>query len=117
LYSTGHTYLDRDKDGIACDAPDLAYEKSPAVPPIADTGIYKCSAITHETAILLYLQGHTYLDRDHDGKPCESTDITLEAPVYVPPTTPPSTPSTGMCWVNGYTRKNGTHVNGYWRRC
>jgi hypothetical protein len=117
LYSTGHTYLDRDKDGIACDAADLAYEKSPTVPRIADTGIYKCSAITHGLAVLLYMQGHTYLDRDHDGKPCEATDINLETPVYVPPTTTPSSPSSGMCWVNGYTRTNGTHVSGYWRRC
>jgi len=116
LYSSGHTYLDRDKDGIACDAADLAYERSPVVIPIADTGRYKCSAITHEMAVLLYLQGHTYLDRDHDGKPCEAADTALETPVYTPPTTP-SYPSNGMCWVNGYTRKNGTHVSGYWRHC
>jgi hypothetical protein len=114
LYSTGHSYLDRDKDGIACDAADLAYEKAPTVPPVADTGTFKCSAISHELAVLLYMQGHTYLDRDHDGKPCETTDINVEKTIYVPPTT---TPSTGMCWVNGYTRSNGTHVNGYWRRC
>jgi hypothetical protein len=115
LYSTGHTYLDRDKDGTACDAADLAYEKAPTVPPVADTGTFKCSAISHELAVLLYLQGHTYLDRDHDGKPCEAIDINLEKTVYVPPT--PLPPSTGKCWVNGYTRKNGTHVNGYWRSC
>ena len=114
LYSTGHTYLDRNKDGSACDAADLAYEKAPTVPPVADTGNFKCSAISHELAVLLYLQGHTYLDRDHDGKPCEVTDINAEKTIYVPPTT---TPSTGMCWVNGYTRSNGTHVKGYWRRC
>jgi hypothetical protein len=114
LYASGHTYLDRNKDGIACDAADLAYERSPTVTPIVDTGTYKCSAISHEMAVLLYMQGHIYLDRDHDGKPCAATDINLETPIYVPPTT---TPSSGMCWVNGYTRKNGTHVNGYWRRC
>jgi hypothetical protein len=117
LYSTGHTYLDRDKDGIACDAADLAYEKAPTVPSVPDTGTFKCSTISHELAVLLYMQGHTYLDRDHDGKPCEATDINVERTVYVPPTPTPPTPSTGKCWVNGYTRKNGTYVSGYWRSC
>jgi hypothetical protein len=117
LFSTGHTYLDRDKDGIACDAADVAYEKAPTVPPVADTGTFKCSTISHELAVLLYMQGHTYLDRDHDGKPCEATDINVEKTVYVPPPTTPSPPSTGKCWVNGYTRKDGTHVSGYWRSC
>lgn len=114
LYWNGHTYLDRDKDGTACNASDLTYERSPSVPIIADTGRYTCSTISHQTAILLYLQGHNYLDRDHDGKPCETTDISLEKPVYTPP---PSTPSTGKCWVNGYRRSNGTYVNGYYRSC
>jgi hypothetical protein len=119
LYANGHTYLDRNKNGIPCDTADIAYEHAPTVTPIADTGHYKCSAISHETAVLLFLQGHTYLDRDHDGKPCEATDLTVEnilyPPVYTPPST--STPTTHKCWVNGYTRKNGTHVSGYWRSC
>jgi hypothetical protein len=112
LYSMGHTYLDRDKDGRPCTTADVAYERAPAVPAIPDSGVYKCSAISHEFAVLLYLQGHTYLDRDHDGKPCEATDITVEkSTIYVPPS------NSGMCWVNGYYRKSGTYVNGYWRRC
>ncbi len=117
LYSAGHTYLDRNKNGTVCDAADLAYERSPTVTPIADSGTYKCSTISHATAVLLYMQGHTYLDRDHDGKPCEATDVKLETPVVVPPVTTPTYPSNGMCWVNGYTRKNGTYVKGYWRHC
>jgi hypothetical protein len=43
--------------------------------------------------------------------------------LYVQPTAParpistsPST-SSGQCWVNGYTRSNGTRVSGYYRRC
>ncbi|MCD0170912.1 hypothetical protein [Deinococcus sp. 23YEL01] len=43
------------------------------------------------------------------------------APVVpiVPTVTPaPAAPGTsGMCWVNGYRRSNGTYVNGYYRRC
>jgi uncharacterized repeat protein (TIGR02543 family) len=27
-----------------------------------------------------------------------------------------SDPHAGMIWVNGYTRKDGTRVNGYWRK-
>lgn len=111
LYSLGHTYLDRDKDGRPCTAADIDYERAPKVPAIADSGIYKCSTISHEFAVLLYLQGHTYLDRDHDGKPCEATDITVEKSTYVPPS------NAGMCWVNGYYRRSGTYVSGYWRRC
>lgn len=115
LYLGGHTYLDRDRDGRPCEASDLSYERFPPVPAIADTGSYTCSLISRETAILKYLQGHTYLDRDKDGKPCEANDLTLEKPVYTPPVITP--PSGGRCWVNGYTRKNGTRVSGYYRRC
>lgn len=85
------------------------------VTPVADTGIYKCSLISHDLAVSLYSQGHTYLDRDHDGKPCEANDKSIESPTTSTPTTPPS--STGKCWVNGYRRSNGTYVNGYWRKC
>ena len=90
----------------------------PASQNITDTGIYKCSNISHALALQLFLQGHTYLDRDHDGKPCEATDISAETTLSptIPPIVP-TTPSTGQCWVNGYYRKNGTYVNGYWRRC
>ena len=81
------------------------------VAPITDTGIYKCSLLSRAQAEILYLAGHTYLDRDHDGKPCEANDIVIENPVV-------TTPITGkLCWVNGYTKKNGTDVHGYWRRC
>ncbi|MDB5344325.1 MAG: putative partition-related protein [Schlesneria sp.] len=42
------------------------------------------------------------------------------APIKAKPVTPAVTPSddshAGMVWVNGYTRKNGTQVKGYWRR-
>jgi len=120
LYMAGHTYLDRDRDGSPCEASDLSYERLPPVPAIADTGTYTCSSISRETAMLMYLQGHTYLDRDKDGKPCEAKDITLEKPVYTPPViTPPAVtpPKSGRCWVNGYTRKNGTYVRGYYRSC
>lgn len=114
-YARGHTYLDRDKDGLACAAPDIAYENRPIITPVPDSGVYRCSTISHVLAVQLYQQGHTYLDRDHDGKPCESTDIAAETPIYVPPVVVP--PTSGMCWVNGYRRANGTYVSGYWRRC
>lgn len=116
LYIGGHTYLDRDKDGFPCEAGDLLYERSPPVLPIADSGAYTCSSISRETALLMYMQGHTYLDRDKDGKPCEANDVILERPIVTPPPTL-TPPSTGRCWVNGYRRKNGTYVSGYYRRC
>lgn len=41
------------------------------------------------------------------------------APVTQPaaPAASPSSGSSGRCWVNGYTRKNGTYVSGYYRSC
>lgn len=40
-----------------------------------------------------------------------------EQPV-VTPTPPVAAPGNGgRCYVNGYTRKNGTHVSGYYRSC
>lgn len=81
---------------------------------IADTGTYRCSALSRDQALALYAAGHTYLDRDHDGKPCEANDLLNEA---ASPYVAPAPSSGGQCWVNGYTRKNGTHVNGYFRRC
>lgn len=81
---------------------------------VPDTGLYRCSSISKQTALLLNAQGHTYLDRDHDGSPCEANDITNEiATPYIAPTPPAS----GRCYVSGYYRKNGTYVKGYYRRC
>jgi Domain of unknown function (DUF4214)/PKD domain len=115
LYSQGHTYLDRDRDGTPCTASDINLEKNPIATPISDNGQYKCATLSQSQAMLLYLQGHKYLDRDRDGRPCEANDITVERTTVVPPTTTP--PSSGRCWVNGYRRSNGTWVNGYWRSC
>lgn len=81
---------------------------------VQDSGIYRCSSISKQTALLLYSQGHTYLDRDHDGRPCEANDIANEitSPYVAPPP-----PAGGRCYVSGYYRKNGTYVKGYFRRC
>lgn len=88
--------------------------RAPTAVVIQDSGLYRCSIISKQTALMLYLQGHTYLDRDHDGRPCEDNDIANEiASPYVAP--PP--PSGGRCYVSGYYRKNGTYVKGYYRRC
>jgi hypothetical protein len=88
--------------------------KDATVTPIADTGTYRCASLTKESAAYLYSIGHTYLDRDHDGRPCEANDLTNElANPYVAP--PPS--NSGQCYVRGYYRSNGTYVSGYWRRC
>ena len=88
--------------------------RAPTVTVVPDSGVYRCSSISKQTALLLYAQGHTYLDRDHDGQPCEANDIANEiASPYIAPTPP----SAGRCYVNGYYRKNGTYVSGYYRRC
>ncbi len=97
---------------------------SPAViVPVVDSGRFKCTEISHSLALTLFAAGHTYLDRDHDGKACEATDLSIErTPPLVVPVVPPvviAPPVVGpkQCWVSAYTKKNGTHVRGYWRSC
>lgn len=90
---------------------------SASVAVIADTGIYRCATLSTTQALLLYAQGHTYLDRDHDGKPCEANDIANELAHPYVPYVAPSTGSSGQCYVNGYYRKSGTYVHGYYRSC
>jgi hypothetical protein len=101
------------RDGQFESLPRIATIKvtAPVVSPIADTGIYKCSSLSAAQALSLFYQGHTYLDRDHDGKPCEDSDKLWESSQTSNATSP------HMCWVNGYRRSNGTYVSGYWRRC
>ena len=101
------------RDGQFESQPRIATIKvtAPIVPPITDTGIYKCSSLSATQALSLFYQGHTYLDRDHDGKPCEDSDKLWES------SQTSNSTSTHMCWVNGYRRSNGTYVSGYWRRC
>lgn len=89
---------------------------SPTSVVVADTGIYRCSSISKAQAVLLYSQGHTYLDRDHDGKPCEANDILNEL-AGTTTTTGSTATSSGQCYVNGYYRSNGTYVRGYYRSC
>jgi Excalibur calcium-binding domain len=83
------------------------------------------------------------LDRDHDGIPCERTEEwairksesrsrvvanipnaptpkpTDPTPAVQPiePSTPAPAATPKQCWVNGYTKRNGTVVAGYWRNC
>jgi Excalibur calcium-binding domain len=68
------------------------------------------------------------LDGDKDGIACEENEAWSNGAggvVYNPPSNnspsdpPPSAtpPSSGQCWVNGYYRKDGTYVKGYWRKC
>lgn len=48
-----------------------------------------------------------------------SVSPTPALPTFSPPTAAPApnAPSSGQCYVSGYTRKNGTYVSGYYRRC
>ncbi len=78
------------------------------------------------------------LDWNNNGIPCEVNEVWSAvgmggSGIGIAPPTAPSTPvssptsstspsspapsSSGWCWVNGYTRKDGTYVSGYWRRC
>jgi Excalibur calcium-binding domain len=65
------------------------------------------------------------LDWNHNGVPCEvNEDWDAHSPRWPVPTVTPTpvptvtpAPSSGQCWVNGYYRKDGTYVHGYWRKC
>lgn len=67
---------------------------------------YKCSNLTRAMAQSLYQAGHTYLDRDSDGKPCESKSLSeLYSNSFG------SNVKGSSCHhVRGYTRKDGTYV-------
>lgn len=71
---------------------------------------YICSELSASEASSLYNQGHTYLDRDNDGKPCEPTYFSR----YVRPSSASSTKSR-CSYVGGYYRKSGTYVRGHMR--
>lgn len=71
----------------------------------AGTTRYACSALTEDKAWALFRAGHTYLDRDEDGTPCE----------YDPRSEYNTPPEPGCRWVNAYTRKGGVKVRGHWR--
>lgn len=90
---------------------------------------YQCSDITQSFAQTLFSQGHTYLDKNNNGYPCEWPNARPmpTQKIYAPTPTPASnfykptkktyTPkSTGRChYVGGYMRK-GRYVRGY-KRC
>lgn len=93
----------------------------------------KCSGILANNVWIVSLQGNgaygkveptiafsEYLTFDSFQKispsPTPSPSISTNP---TPAATPESTTSSTVkrCWVNGYTRKNGTYVSGYWRSC
>lgn len=87
--------------------------------------IYNCSDFTsHEAAQSFFestFDDPNRLDGDNDGVACEklanASYSWKSTPTYT--SRPTSTTSSGpkKCWVNGYTRKNGTRVSGYYRSC
>jgi LysM repeat protein len=68
---------------------------------------YTCSEISRTTAYSLLASGHSYLDRDGDGHPCE-WGKSQSRKTY--------TTNSNCHYVRGYRRKNGTYVRGH-RRC
>ncbi|WP_221091562.1 hypothetical protein [Deinococcus aquaedulcis] len=76
------------------------------------------SGVVGPVAYLQELKLGTTLTPTFQGK--FQTTVTA-APTFtapVPVATPSAAPSSsGMCWVNGYRRSNGTYVSGYYRRC
>lgn len=69
---------------------------------------YRCSDISKKKARQLLAAGHTYLDRDRDGDPCEAKKR------YSAKRATKSSKK-GCTWVKPYTRSNGSRVRGHWR--
>ncbi len=67
---------------------------------------YSCKELTKVQAYSLMNSGHTYLDKDSDGHPCEwGKESSFYTPSY----------KSNCHYVSGYRRKNGTYVRGYTR--
>ena len=61
-----------------------------------------------------------YIDFDSGKVGSTPTPTSTPAPTSTPIETPTSAPTSNgpkQCYVNGYTRKNGTYVKGYYRSC
>lgn len=93
---------------------------------------YDCGNFSTQAAAQAFFGGLpddvNRLDADNDGVACEALDnvsrpyrVTLAdlPPVSDSPTRAYTSPpaNSGRCYVSGYTRKDGTRVSGYYRRC
>lgn len=74
-------------------------------PPAVPATRYSCFKISLQQARSLYAQGHTYLDRDGDGRPCEWPDKAKELEDE-------SAPKAGSkcTTTKAYTKADGTKV-------
>jgi hypothetical protein len=98
------------------------------------TDIYNCADFTSQAAAQAFFgraaNDPNQLDGDNDGVACESLNhssasyrvtVSRPTPAVSTPTYRPSSsyraPSSGRCYVSGYTRSNGTRVRGYYRSC
>ncbi len=91
---------------------------------------HNCADFASQAAAQLFFNSmsgdFSRLDSDNDGVACESLEnssasyrvvIDSPTPALTRTATPPSSASSGRCYVNSYTRSNGTRVSGYYRRC
>ena len=105
----------------------------------APSDIYNCSDFSSRAAAQAFFSGLAEdvnrLDGDNDGLACEAlgnasrryrvtlADVPTAAPVAAATPSPapsynaPTRSYSKQCYVSGYTRKNGTHVSGYYRSC
>ena len=68
--------------------------------------VYTCANLSRSEAYAYLKAGHSYLDRDGDGHPCEWGK---KKSLYKP------TPKSNCHYVRGYYRKSGTYVSGHMR--
>jgi len=81
---------------------DVSYEQS------SISRQFRCAELTEAQAYSMLSSGHTYLDADGDGHPCEWGRKSSSSSTW--------SSSGGNChYVSGYRRKNGTYVRGHTR--
>jgi len=85
--------------------PAQAAPAAKAEAPAAPTTRYSCFKISLQQARALYAQGHTYLDRDGDGRPCEWPDKAKELEDESA-----SKPASKCTTSKAYTKADGTKV-------
>ncbi|GAB3252749.1 hypothetical protein GCM10027296_19360 [Chitinimonas naiadis] len=95
-------------------APVAPVPATPAPPPATSkpeatatspSAKYSCFKISIQQARSLYVQGHTYLDRDGDGRPCEWPDKAKELDDATP-----AKPGGKCTTIKAYTKPDGTKV-------
>lgn len=97
--------------------PSLNLNIIPIDKPQQNKKIYTCLGLSKYEAYSLMIAGHTYLDRDGDGHPCEWGQVkpSSSSSSSFSLSSPDRSKSSNCYIVREYRRKNGTYVSAHTR--